>query len=350
MYCDIANGGLELVSAASLVSTEGARGPTPQKDDTEIRYAVPPPAGFPPIRMEPMIPPEGWKGSLPSSWTEAKHTGAWHNEGEVRIRVDPSTMVSFYDPALTSLVEARRSTERVEYRLTGISKQDTARVQADVAAVLTRDPNERSGVDWQGLARVIQDRFSDRLPFVRYLAHKSYSNVTEQAVAVRREVLISLLPYMSRDRVGTPQWYAHMANACATRYTSHLPVSRFTKQEHVLYNATREVLHEICRVYTDVWRDAFDVEEQSVAVAAQRLEKWRGDLNALVQWLDWPVWMGCNPACGVDVSLSRALHNMVGSPIHYRNTARGRKVCFGSRTRTASPTAYPWGGTICKAS
>ena len=58
-------------------------------------------------------------------------------------------------------------------------------------------------------------------------AHKSYSNATEQAMAVRREVLISLLPYMSRDRVGTPEWYAHMADACTSRYTSHLPVSEF---------------------------------------------------------------------------------------------------------------------------
>lgn len=297
MYCDIANGGLELVSATSLVSTEGVRGPTP---DGTGEFTVP--RTELPIRLEPMIPPEGWKGSLPSSWVEVKHTGAWHNDGEVRIRVDPSAMISFYDPALTSLVEARRSTERADYRLTGISQQDVARVQTDVAEMLTRNPNKRSGVDWQGLARVIQDRFSDRLPFVRYLAHKSYANATEQAVAVRREVLISLLHYMSRDHVGTPEWYAQMADACATRYTSPLPVSRFTKQEHVLYNATREVLHEICRVYTDVWRDAFDVEERTVDVAAQRLDKWRGDFDALVQWLDWPVWMGCSPACGVEVS------------------------------------------------
>ena len=306
MYCDVANGGLELVSAAPLVANEGVKGPTPQKDVKGTQHVVPPPSSKPPIHFEPMVPPEGWKGSLPSSWAEAKHTGAWHNEGEGRIRVDPSSMISFYDPALTSLVEARRSMKRDDYRLTGISKQDVARAQADVADMLTRHPSERSGVDWQGLAGVIQDRFSDRLPFARHLAHKSYTNATEQAVAVRREVLISLLPYMSRDRVGTPEWYAHMADACATRYTSHLPISKFTKQEHVLYNATREVLHEICRVYTDVWRGAFDIEEQSVEVAAQRLNKWRDDFDGLVEWLDWPVWMGCHPSCNVDVSVSQS--------------------------------------------
>ena len=217
------------------------------------------------------------------------------------------SLVSFYDPALTSLVEARRSMKRVDYRLTGISKHDVARVQSDVAEVLTRDSSKRlSGVDWQALARVLQDRFADRLPFVRHLAHQTYTNATEQAVAVRREVLISLLPYMSRDQVGLPGWYAHMAGACATRYTSHLSVSKFTKQEHVLYSATREVLHEICRVYTDVWRDAFDVEEHNAEIAAQRLEKWRHDFDGLIQWLDWPLWMGCDPGCGVDVGASDA--------------------------------------------
>ncbi|KZT65046.1 hypothetical protein DAEQUDRAFT_717165 [Daedalea quercina L-15889] len=309
MYCNISNGALEVVSAVPLVATDGVIPPMPHKPAGESESAqpspfsakmVPPPKEPFPITRQPMVPPEGWRGSLPTTWTEVKHTGAWHNEGEVRIRVDPSTMVSFYDPALTSLFEGRRLNKRVDYRLTNISEEDIARVQEDVAEMVTRDPVSRSGVDWQGLARVIQDRFSDRLPFVRHLLHKDYSNASEQAVAVRRELLVSLLPYMGRDRVGTPEWYAQMADACASRYTAHLPMSQFTKQEHVLYNATKEVLHEICRVYTETWRDAFDVEEQNVKVAEQRLVKWREEFDALIEWLDWPVWMRCNPACGVD--------------------------------------------------
>ncbi|KAH9917311.1 uncharacterized protein B0H18DRAFT_1034860 [Fomitopsis serialis] len=303
MYCNISDG-LELVSAHSLVANDGVKSPLDTRDSVTAAYSsahmAPEPTKLPPIHREPMVPPDGWKGSLPSTFAEVRHTGTWHNSGEVRIRVDPSTMVSFYDPALTSVVESRRSSKRPEYRLTGISKEDVARVQADVTEMLARDPTENSGVDWQSLARVIQDRFFDRLPFVRHLLHQPYSNASEHVLAVRRQLLVSLLPYMHREHVGTPEWYAQMAEECATQYTARLPLSKFTKQEHVLYNATKEVLHEICRVYTKTWRGAFDIEDQSVEVVSRLLVEWRGEFDALIKWLDWPAWMKCDPACGVD--------------------------------------------------
>ncbi|KZT72895.1 hypothetical protein DAEQUDRAFT_685254 [Daedalea quercina L-15889] len=311
MYCDVWNGGLQLISTASLVATDGMIFANPRKttstpstlQDTAgvFAWVLPSPIGrLPPAPREPMIPPEGWKGSLPTTAEEVIHTGAWHNAGEVRIQVDPSTMISFYDPALTSLVEARRLSKRKEYRLAGISKEDVSRVQADVAEMMNRDPSAKSGVDWQALARVIQDWFSDRLPYIHHFLHQPFSNASAQAVIVRRAIYVSLLPYMGRDNVGTPDWYAHMAEGCATRYIAHLPMAKFTKQEYLLHNAIQEVLHEICRVYTVAWRDAFDVEEQSAHSTVQLLVKWRGEFDALIEWLDWPAWMKCDPPCGAD--------------------------------------------------
>ncbi|KAH9839820.1 uncharacterized protein C8Q71DRAFT_744328 [Rhodofomes roseus] len=301
MYCNIPEG-LELVSAVPLVANDGFTFPpvipnnaTNLNDLTQML----PPIKVPVPKREPMRPPEGWKGSLPTTFPEVRHVGTWHNQGEVRIRVDPSTMVSFYDPTLTSLVEARRSHRRIEYRLEGISKEDVARVQADVAEMMSRDPTAKSGVDWQALARAIQDRFFDRLPYVLHLLHQPFSSAFLQAVTLRRELFVSLLPYMHRERIGTPEWYAQIAEGCATRYTAHLPVSRFTKQEHILYDATKEVLHEICRVYTEAWRDAFDIEERQAEQAVGLFTKWKREFDALAQWLDWPVWMKCEPACGV---------------------------------------------------
>ncbi|KZT72896.1 hypothetical protein DAEQUDRAFT_722527 [Daedalea quercina L-15889] len=307
MYCDLSDGGLHLVSAASPVATDGMLSAIPinatsasdSARDIPAKVLPQPPGPLPTVR-QPMIPPEGWKGSLPTTAGEVAHAGAWHNAGEVRIRVEPSTMVSFYDPALTSLLEARRSSNREDYRLTGISKEDVARVQADVAEMMARDPSAKSGVDWQALARVIQDRFSDRLPYIRHLLHQPYSNASAQAIAVRRAVYVSLQPYIGRDHVGAPDWYANMAEGCATKHTAYLPTGKFTKQEHILHNAAQEVLHEICRVYTEAWRDAFDVEEQSADTAAQLLAKWQGEFDVLVEWLDWPAWMKCDPPCGVD--------------------------------------------------
>ncbi|KAH9916312.1 uncharacterized protein B0H18DRAFT_1139340 [Fomitopsis serialis] len=127
MYCNISDG-LELVSAQSLVANDGIKMVVDIPDnitasDAPARMVPPPPSSLP-VHQEPMIPPEDWKGSLPTTFAEVSQAGSWHNSGEVRIRVDPSTMVSFYDPALISLVEARRLSRRTEYRLTGISKED----------------------------------------------------------------------------------------------------------------------------------------------------------------------------------------------------------------------------------
>ena len=324
MYCDFSQG-VQLISTASMVAGDGIlNAPSPDRREREPAAAQAPmqiPASnssgvapsmmpFPrdpiKLRRHPVTPPPRWKGSLPSTFLQGRHAGAWHNSfpGEVRIKVHTSTMVTFYDPALESLVQARRPLTRDAYRLEGISQEDVARVRADIEEVMARDSSMGSGVDWQALAHVIQDRFSDRLPYIQHLLHQNAANATAQAMQVRRELIASLVPYMKREDVGTPEWFAHIAHGCATRFTAHLPSSSFTKQERVLRNAIDEVLHEICRVYTEAWREAFDVEEQSLGVAESLLEKWRRAFDALVEWLDWPAWLTCDPPCGVDVSIS----------------------------------------------
>jgi len=252
--------------------------------------------------LPPLIPPPGWKGTLPFTGWEAKRAGAWHNNfpGELRVHPDPSTLVSFFDPSLVSLVEARRSMTRNEYNAGNASREDVARVRADVAEMAARESGARSGVDWVDLMRVIEDRFADRLPYLQYLLHQPVVNASAQTAVVRKQLMVSLVPYMHRGAIGTPEWFVDIARGCAARFTERLPVSRFTKQEHSLYHAVEEVLHEICRVYTGAWVDAFDAEAKDAEVAARLLEKWSGEFDALIEWLDWPVWIQCRPACEVN--------------------------------------------------
>lgn len=251
--------------------------------------------------------PAGWQGSWPVINNSIRHAGSWHNEfpGDVRVHPDPSGMVTFYDPTLTSLVAARRGMRRDDYRPGNISAADMARVRADVGEVVARESGGGSGVDWRGLARIVQERFADRLPYLRHLLHEPAANRTEQVYLVRKQLVVSLLPYMQRPGVGEREWFAQTARSCAGRFTAHLPAEKFTKQERVLRDAIDEVLHEICRVLTMAWTEAFDVEEKSLDVAVALLEKWRGEVDGLIEWLDWPVWLKCAPACGVDVSLLR---------------------------------------------
>ena len=230
----------------------------------------------------------------------------WHNQfpGEIRIRVDPSSMITFFDPSLVSLVEARRSMTRGEYRVANLSKSEIARVREDIADVMARSPGAGSGVDWQALARVIQDRFADRLPYMQHLLHQPVYNVTAQLAKVRKQLIVSLIPSMHRANIGTPEWYADTAHRCAARFTEHLLKEGFTKQEWVLLHAVEEVLHEVCRAYTEAWVDAFDAETKPVVVVQALLKKWKADFDTLVEWLDWPVWIKCDPVCAVDVRVS----------------------------------------------
>ncbi|EPT00657.1 hypothetical protein FOMPIDRAFT_1049431 [Fomitopsis schrenkii] len=255
-----------------------------------------------PLDDPPISYPGGWKGAFPDTELEAFHTGIWHNQfpGESRVRIDPSSVISLFDPSLTSLVEARRSMTRDEYRAANLSKADIARVRTDIAEVMAREPGAGSGVDWQTLARVIQDRFADRLPYMQHLLHQPVFNVTAQLAKVRKQLITSLIPSMHRENVGAPEWFAETAHRCAARFTEHLPREGFTKQEWVLLHAVEEVLHEVCRVYTEAWVEAFDAEAKSVVVVQAVLKKWKGEFDALVEWLDWPVWIKCDPACGVD--------------------------------------------------
>ncbi|KAH9926865.1 uncharacterized protein B0H18DRAFT_1004272 [Fomitopsis serialis] len=319
MYCDFTQG-LELVSALNIINP-GRGGPGPGRrpggeqpygghggpmhgllggPDGPMHGPQDGPNG--PGRGSPSTVPNGWKGGFPVVHSAVAHAGSWHGPfpGDLRVRVEPSAMLTFFDPAFTSLVEARRGLTRQQYRLQNISSADVARAREDISDMFSRGQYERSGVDWRGLAQTVQDRFAERLPFLRYLLHQPTQNASAQAEAVRQQLIISLIPYIPRAGVGESTWFAETAHGCRASFTSHLPVSRFTKQEHVLRNALDEVLHEICRVLTGAWSGAFDIEEKSAGVAAEMLAKWKTEVDSLVQWLDWPVWMGCEPGCAIN--------------------------------------------------
>ncbi|KAH9926916.1 uncharacterized protein B0H18DRAFT_303381 [Fomitopsis serialis] len=252
---------------------------------------------------------------------EVRHAGSRHNAypGETRVQVDPSTLISFFDPALTSLTAARHGLSRTQYRVARISQDDLDGVRTDIADMVARDSGEKSGVDWRTLAQVIQERFADRLLYVRYLlyharlvaantsaAAQAHSQLQSITAAVRKQLVISLSPYMPREGIGEPAWFEATARGCATSFTAQTPSTRFTKQERLLRYAVDEVLHEICRVYTEAWRDAFGFEMARTDEAVDAiishpvLEKWRAAFDALIEWLDWPIWMKCDPACAVD--------------------------------------------------
>jgi hypothetical protein len=296
-----------MLSNASLFRDVSGR---PQSDnDTQNS----PPRG-PPSFPDPVIP-DGWRGSLRSFQSvlfESLNSGSWHNHvpGETRIIVDYSRLVSFFDPALTSLVVSRMNKTRADYRIAGISPDDAKDVRNQLVDIFTRD-GSGSRIDWGSVANVVVKRYSRRLKLTQHLLKPSESrNITEQAAQIRVQVLTMLTPYMlissippNTTDVHDRSWIAPVVNQCASTLTSWAPIENLTRQELVIKRAIEDVQGEICCVLGDVWLDAFGVEDASIDDTRLLLAKWSKDINRLMEWLDWSVWGECVPGCGPKVCI-----------------------------------------------
>ena len=153
----------------------------------------------------PSQPPSGWRGSLPNGYrvfTEANFAGTWHDRapGETRVHLEYTGLVTFYDTSLTSLVEARHGKDSLRFRLEGISVQDSESVRAELRTVLTRERGRGSGIDWGSIARVVVERYGDRLEYLRFLLSSNtttHVDESERIGAARAQLLTMLTPYIT---------------------------------------------------------------------------------------------------------------------------------------------------------
>jgi isopentenyl diphosphate isomerase/L-lactate dehydrogenase-like FMN-dependent dehydrogenase len=51
----------------------------------------------------------------------------------------------------------------------------------------------------------------------------------------------------------------------------------------------------------------FPVERNGEPDVIQIMNDWRKDIQKLMSWLDWSVWIKCRPACGPEVGSKRSL-------------------------------------------
>ena len=296
MICDF-NAGIELVVGSKIVVHTDNRIVRPQPPD-------------PPLEV-----PPGWRGSLlsgVSSSFEILNSGMWHNRspGETRVKIDYSRVVSFFDPALSSLVQARVGKPRYQFRLDRISEADSQYVRDQLTDIFTRE-GHGSGIDWGSLTQVIVDRYGGRLELLRHILQNpgSKRNVTERVAEARSQVLIMLTPYMLVSAIPPNptgpvdrSWVDPVVEHCASIYTAWAPEELLTPQEKVIRQAVEEVLLRICGILGDIWVDAFDSEESDVKELEGLLVKWELDITKLIDWLEWSVWFKCDPVCGPEVS------------------------------------------------
>ena len=97
-------------------------------------------------------------------------------------------------------------------------------------------------------------------------------------------------------------WIGPVVKHCASIHATWAPANMLTSQEMVVKGAVEEVLFEICSVLGDIWVDAFDSEGSGIGELEWFLGKWESDISELMDWLEWSVWLKCDPICGPEVS------------------------------------------------
>jgi len=284
----------------------------PKNQSTMRRHFPGVPVPMPPPSLP--KPPSGWRGSLPNGYrvfTEAYFAGGWHDHapGETRVHLDYAGLVTFYDTSLTSLVEARHGKDRMRLRLEGISELDSERVRAELRTVLTRERGVGSGIDWGSILRVVVERYGDRLEYLRFILSSNttkFVDESERAGTARAQLLTILTPYIATVDVpkqlppsANLSWAAPIAQRCAMTQTSHIPLGMLTRQEARIHAAVENTLREICRRLVLVWIEFVDVEAADEAEAAEATEVARGHIEELMSWLNWSVWVRCEPGCNL---------------------------------------------------
>ncbi|KAG1779228.1 hypothetical protein EV702DRAFT_127389 [Suillus placidus] len=256
---------------------------------------------------------------------EVLHSGSWHNRypGETRIALDLTGLISLYDTALApSLIPVRAGLERCDHRLLGISSDDTSRVMSKLNEVITRPHPVGSSIDWKTLTHAIVDRYADRLELMQHLLNFTSSDSQEllhQAKLAQTQLRVMLTPYLLYSTivpsavtsgVDASQWAFPIFRLCATTHTSEMinQIPLMTSSERLLLTAVEDTTREICRVTTNMWANGvmsgldslFHVEREVDREVTRLLNDWRQDIEKLMSWLDWSVWVKCRPACGTE--------------------------------------------------
>ena len=254
---------------------------------------------------------------------EVLTAGSFQNRfpGETRVQLDLAGLVSFYDTDLApSLVPLRASQERWDHRVQNVSRQDLSAAVVMLEAAVTRPAGQSSGTDWATLIQVLVDRYAGRLAVTRHLLNLPVStaeHLLDLADKVQTQLRIMLTPYLLVSTTPTGgidmDWVIPVYKLCATTHTRGLPSVRhtMTDSEKLLLRAVRGTNREICRVITRMWAagvhmgiDASTDMGRPVVAKVERVWRaWGEDMNRLVDWLDWSVWVKCEPECGPEVRL-----------------------------------------------
>ncbi|VDB88239.1 unnamed protein product [Peniophora sp. CBMAI 1063] len=294
MYCNMTNG-LKLISAIEAM-------PYVPYNDSSISATIKSPNRGPgsPGWDERADRPSSWRSSLPTETGNDIRVAANRHArtpGETRVHILYDKIITFYDPAVTSLLESRRGKPRQEHRLKGISKADADAKLRELDGVLGNWDWKGSSIDWRSLTHVVFELYAQRLETLAYtLSNATHPDVRTRATKARAQVLAMLAPHSAITN--TPPldadtadnaWLAPVVQRCASTHTAGIPTDLLTPQEALKLKSVEVVMREVCRRLGRMLHAAFDVESADWEKTRLKdiVDFLREEVVALMEWLDW---------------------------------------------------------------
>ncbi|KAH9456409.1 hypothetical protein Pst134EB_012606 [Puccinia striiformis f. sp. tritici] len=242
--------------------------------------------------------------------------------GEVRVILDPSGFVSFYD-RVESLSQKRQAdgtseSPRHTHRLFGISSGDMDKVKDRLFNVLARKNaegwrTESDRLDWRATAWTIIQTYSNSLVELDYLLKRDDLTAIDRAAEVRDLTYGMLMPYVdfSSWDVSDPAWNDQTIKKCRRGFTAGTyRASELTESLTVIIGAIEGTLDRLCSTVLSIFSQTIKLSipihssnssnSKLERVAQWRTSEWRQQTEELMRWLGWSTWGHCDPPCKPD--------------------------------------------------
>lgn len=257
-----------------------------------------------------------------------------HGQGgppESRVKLDVCRMVSFYDPALTSLASSHHGGIvgnqsfqngwglRRGHRLHDINKTDVGTVRTWLREITSSTSEDAgcSGFNWQALFTVIQAQHGTRAKEMKSALEWKHDTKNEAEAIVTKihelshAILAPYLEYQVSDRDSSVTSKEQTISRCASVYTTLLNPTRLARAEVLFYHSTNSVMEKLCTWEWDMfeWSEKHTTNyfghqgEPSDLPSISKEIKEKSKLAAeVLEWIGWDTWSQCDRQCALNVS------------------------------------------------
>ncbi|KAL1843460.1 hypothetical protein VTJ49DRAFT_1570 [Mycothermus thermophilus] len=233
---------------------------------------------------------------------------------EPRVKLDLCRMVSFYDPALSSLAGAHHGGIvgnltyengwglRRGHRLLKIDDTDVKLVRGWLKNAASPSAGARcSGVDWQAMFTAVRDQHGARAREIAAVFEWDHGTVEGQKAIVTRihelshAVLIAYVDYFA----STPKELA--ISRCSSVYTKLLNPGMLARSEKLLYYTVKAVLRKLCRWEwelfawserhtTNYLENPYHDELAAPDTLLHEIIQHKTRASEILKWMGWDTW------------------------------------------------------------